>query len=140
MGDFCYAPRPFYIKGGSSVTVRNNVFVSNNNSWEAFGFANHKSGVDEVLSRYNVIQNNVFVSSAATSIYVYNDGTAEATDVSFKTCTLSGNKYYMPADKYLYNAVSSTQYMWGDKNVFWATTGNEITSSKINSVLIQNPI
>lgn len=139
-GDFCYAPRPFYIKGGSNVTIRNNVFVSNNGNWEAFGFANHKIGADEVLSRYNVITNNVFVSSFQSAIYIYNDATAETPDVSFKTCTLSGNRYYMPADKYLYNAVSSTQYMWGNKNVFWAGTGNEITSSKINSVLISNPL
>jgi len=137
-GDFCYAPRPFYIKGGSNVIVSNNVFVSNNPSWEAFGFANHKNGADEVLSRYNVITNNVFTSKGQYPVYCYNDGTAETTDVSFKTCSLSNNSYYSSTGKYLYDAVNSIGYTFSNVSSFWGSSGNEIPLHKINGVYIPN--
>ena len=137
--NFLYAPRPLYIKGGSKATVSNNIFVSNYDSgavWEAFGFTNYKNGADEVLSRYNVVTYNTFIATHY-GIHVYNTGAAEDDVTSFKTCTVDYNKYYMNADKYLYDFVSSVGYVWSNKYSFWASQ-NDLNSTKINSAVIQN--
>lgn len=137
-GNFCFAPRPFYIKGGSSTVVSDNIFVSNFDVYEPFGFANHKIGADEVLSRYNVVTNNVFVSKNNYPIRCYNDATAEAPDVSFKTCTLNNNTYYSADGRYLYDAVNSVGYTFSNVSSFWGATGNEIPLNKLNGVYSPN--
>ena len=138
-GNFAYAPRPLYIKGGSKTTISKNIFVSNydnGSNWECFGFTNHKNGADEVLSRSNVITYNTFIATHY-GIHVYNTGAAESDDVSLKTCTLNNNKFYFNSDKYLYNFVSSTGYTWSNRYSFWASE-NDLNSIKINSAYIPN--
>lgn len=133
-GNFAFAPRPFYIKGGSKMTLTNNLAVGNyadGNIWEALGFTNHKNGADEVLSRDNVITDNTFISKDH-AIHVYNTGAAETDVVSFKTCTVDRNKYGVVADKFLYDVASTTDYTFGNRTVFWANQ-NDLNSVKINS-------
>lgn len=141
-GNFVYAPRPFYIKGGSKTTTSNNIFVSNydnGSNWECFGFVNYKNGADEVLSRSNVVTYNTFMSTH-NAIHIYDEvGGSESSVVSFKTGTYNYNKFYMNADRYLVDLISNTSYSWDNRDLFFgASSENELYSTKINSVVIQN--
>lgn len=138
-GNFAYAPRPFYIKGGSKMTLSKNIGVGNysdSNIWETLGFTNHKSGADEVLSRENVITDNTFVSKDH-GIHVYNTGAAETDVVSFQSCTVDRNKYVITAENYLYSVGTTTNYLFGNRTAFWANQ-NDMNSTKINSAYIPN--
>jgi hypothetical protein len=127
-GNYCNAPRPFYIKGGSNNDVKYNSFISNNDIFGGIDFVNFLDGGTDILSSNNLIKFNNIIS-LKDSIKVYIAGTAEESDVTIQNNTFEDNKYYLTIN-YLTNG--ATAYPWSDRQNFWDT------DKDVNSALLQD--
>jgi hypothetical protein len=138
-GNYVNAPRPFYIKGGSKVTLTYNSGITNYSTRSGFDVDNPiesdvPTGINSTL---NVVTYNNFIGYFS-GILVLSTTATEKVATSMQGWTIDNNFYYGTNDLYLSNQQNSTLYYLSDRSAFW-NANQEINSQMVETREIYNP-
>jgi hypothetical protein len=131
-GNYCVAPRPYYIKGGSKVTLSFNSGISNYSTRAGLDVDNpvESDMPNGINSTLNVVTHNNFLGNFS-GISLLTTAATEKVATSMQGWTINNNKYYSLTDIYLYNSQISQPYRLQESYSIFGNQ-NEFNSKMIN--------
>jgi len=138
-GNYCVAPRPYYIKGGSKVTLTYNSGIANYSTRAGLDVDNpvEADAPTGILSTLNVINNNNFIGYYS-GIICRTTTASQNVKTSMQTWTIDNNCYYGTDNLYIRDEQTNTDYLLINRTDFWSGS-QDANSQMVITREIYNP-